>query len=161
MKLYLIRHAEAIDSETDTVTTDELRFITPKGRDTTITVANNLRNEFQNLDLIFSSPLIRAVQTAEIFASILNFKNDVLLANELINEFTIASLQKLLIKNSLLDSVALVGHEPKMGMLVKTLGNKKICDFGKSAVCKIEYDAMKENGKFVWYYNPKEMEFEK
>lgn len=163
MKIYFLRHAEAIDYETETVTSDDLRYITPNGRKVTRAVAKFLREELINLDKIFTSPLIRAVQTAEIFAVRLKFKGDVELVNEMKNESTIASLQDLIKKNSKLDSVILVGHEPKMSNLVKAFSNMKdlTFDFKKSGVCLIDFDTASEQGEFIWYLNPKTLEFVK
>lgn len=161
MKIYLIRHAEAIDYETATVTTDEYRFITPNGRNVTRKVAKFLKEELTDLNKIFTSPLTRAVQTAEIFATRLKFKEDVELVNELRNESTISSLQNLLKGNSNLNSIALVGHDPKMSLLVKNLSDKKDLnfEFKKSGVCLIDFDIKTEQGKFIWYLNPKTLEF--
>ena len=160
MKLFLIRHAEAIEHETDAVKDDVHRFITAFGRNITRKIANILREELSDLEIIFTSPLIRAVQTAEIISTRIKFKNDILLADELKNETTTASLQQLLSKNVDMKSVALVGHEPKMGVLVKSLSNKKdLIDFRKSSVCLIDFDASKGKGKFEWYFDSKTMEY--
>lgn len=162
MKIYLIRHAEAIDYETNTVKDDEYRFVTPKGRSITRKVAKTLKEEFKDLDKIFTSPLIRAVQTAEIIATRLKFRNDVELVNELKNESPTSSLQQLLNNNSNLNSTALVGHEPKMGILVKFFSDKNdLNDFGKSSVCLIDFDLVRQEGKFIWYFDSKKMEFVK
>lgn len=163
MKLYLIRHAEAIDYETETVTTDEYRFITPNGRQVTRKAAKFLKDELADLDKIFTSPLIRAVQTAEIFAVRLKFKGDVEPVNELKNEATISSLQNLIKKNSNLNSIALVGHDPKMSILAKAFSDKEELnfEFKKSGVCLIGFDLKNESGKFIWFLNPKTLEFVK
>ena len=162
MKIYLIRHAEAIEYETETVTNDEYRYITGIGRKITRKTAKHLRSELNELDKIFTSPLIRAVQTAEIFAAELKFKYEVALARELKNESSIVSLQELLDRNADLNSVALVGHEPKMSLIVKCFSNKKnLPEFGKSSVCLIEKNVHTDEGTFRWYFDSDKMEFEK
>lgn len=162
MKIFLIRHAEAIDYETDTVKEDDLRFITAYGRNATRKVAKKLKEELKDLDKIFTSPLTRSVQTAEILAVRLKFKNEVELVNELRNDYSAASLQVLIDKNSALNSIALVGHEPKMSLLVRSFSEKKdFSEFGKSSVCLIEFDVKAQSGKFIWYFNSKTMEFAK
>jgi len=88
MKLFLIRHAEAIEHETDTVKDDEHRFITAFGRSVTGKIAETLKEKLNDLEIIFTSPLVRAVQTAEIISAKINFDNDVLLVNQLKNEST-------------------------------------------------------------------------
>ncbi len=160
MKIFLTRHAEAIDYETATVTNDEHRFITSKGRKTTRKVVKALKTELESVAKIFTSPLIRAVQTAEIFATALKFEGEVEPVNELKNESLFGSLQKLLETNSDLSSVMLTGHEPKISSLVKSFSDKKdLIEFRKSAVCLIDYDTKESTGKFIWYFDPKCMKF--
>ncbi|MEP7145975.1 MAG: histidine phosphatase family protein [bacterium] len=162
MKLFLVRHAEAIDHETDSVKDDEHRFITTSGRMRTRKIAKTLIEELKDLEIIFTSPLIRAVQTAEIISSGIKFRNDILLVNELKNESSTSSLLQLLSMNSELKSVALVGHEPKISMLVKSISGKNdLIDFRKSSVCLIDYDALAGNGRFEWYFDSKSMEYVK
>ncbi|MEO8210384.1 MAG: phosphohistidine phosphatase SixA [bacterium] len=162
MKIFLIRHAEAIDNETDTVKDDEYRFITPNGRSVTREIAKTLKQELKDLDKIYTSPLIRAVQTAEIIATILKFKNEVELVNELKNESSTASLQQLINNNPSLNSLALVGHEPKISNLVKIFSDKKdLTEFRKSSVCLIDFDLARQEGKFIWYFDSKQIGFVK
>lgn len=162
MKIFLIRHAEAIEYKTESVRTDEYRYITPEGRRITGKVVRKLKDEFTDLERIYTSPLVRAVQTAEIIAAELKFRKEVELINELKNESTIASLQMLLDKNSGLTSVAFVGHEPKLSLLVSILSDKKdLKDFGKSSVCLIDRDQDSGIGKFKWYFEAGKMEFRK
>lgn len=160
MKIFFIRHAEAIDHETDTVKTDEYRFITSHGRKVTRKVTKALKEEFSDLDRIFTSPMIRAVQTAEITATMLKFEHDVEPVNELKNESTVAAIQKLLTRHSALNSIALVGHEPQMSLLVRTFSGKKdFSEFSISSVCLVEFENVKAEGTFKWYFDSKKMEF--
>ena len=161
MKLFLIRHTEAIDYETESVRNDENRYITPKGRKISTTVFKALKEELAELDKIFTSPLIRAVQTAEVLAVILKYKNDVEIANELLLPTPSSKVSQLLKRNSIFKSIALVGHEPMMSSLVSAFSERKTYEvpFKKSGVCYIDFDVDKETGKFVWYFDPKTMTF--
>jgi len=161
MKLFLVRHTEAIDYETESVRTDDIRFITPKGRKISTTVFKALKDDFADLDKIFTSPLVRAVQTAEILAVILKYKNDVEVANELTLPTPSSKVLQLLKRNTIFKSIALVGHEPMMSSLVQSFSDRKNFElpFKKSGVCYIDFDVEKEQGKFEWYYNPKTMEY--
>ncbi len=160
MKIFFIRHAEAINYETETVKNDEYRFITPHGRKVTRKVTKALKEEFKDLQKIISSPLIRAVQTAEIIADELKFKFDVEPVNELKNESSVSAVLKLIDRNSDMDSIALVGHEPQISMLVRTFSNRKdLSEFDKSSVCLIDFEKAGASGKFKWYFNSKKMKF--
>lgn len=159
MKIYLIRHGEAIDHETNSVKTDEYRFLTVKGRMTTRKVAKNLKEELSLADKIFTSPLTRAVQTAEIIATTIKFKNDVEIANELKIGSPMSKIIELITEHSTMNAIVLVGHEPMMGMLVHTLSDKKdFYNFKKSGVCLIDFDVKKEHGTYKWFLNPKTLE---
>lgn len=160
MKLFLIRHAEAIDYETETVKSDDYRFITPKGRKTSLTVFKKLKDEFLELDKIFSSPLIRSVQTAEILASTLKFRFDVEVNNELHISSSHTEVPAFLKRNSIFSSVAIVGHNPMMELLLKEFAGKLI-PFAKSGVACVDFDLSKLTGKFLWYMNPKTLELTK
>lgn len=162
MKLFLIRHAEAIEPESDKVKDDEHRYITSSGRNVTRKIAKILCEEFKDLDVIYTSPLIRAVQTAEVIAARIKFRDDIELVDELKNDSTTSSLLQLLSMNSDLRAVALVGHEPKIGLLVKAFAGKEdLTDFRKSSVCLIEFDALAGKGRFEWYFDSKSLEFVK
>lgn len=159
MKIFLIRHGEAIDHETNSVKSDEYRFLTVKGRMTTRKVAKNLKEELSLADKIFTSPLTRAVQTAEIIATTIKFKNDVEIANELKIGSSMSKIIELITEHSTMNAIVLVGHEPMMGMLVHTLSDKKdFYNFKKSGVCLIDFDVKKEHGTYKWFLNPKTLE---
>ena len=157
MKLFLIRHAEAIDYETESVRNDDLRYITPKGRKTSLAVFRVLKDYFIELDKVFTSPLTRAVQTAEVLAVSLKYKHDVEIANELLLNSPVSKVAQLLKRNTVFNTIALVGHDPMMSELVKTLSDKNELnfEFRKSGVCFIDYNPDKGEGKFEWFYNPK------
>lgn len=161
MKLYLIRHTEAIDYETESVRSDEYRFITPKGRRIAINVFKMLKDEMIDLEKIFTSPLIRSVQTAELLAVTVKYKNDVEIANELTLSSSPEKILQLLKRNSIFKSIALVGHEPMMSTIVRTLSDRTDPEFSfkKAGVCFINMDLDKGKGKFEWYLNPKTSEF--
>ncbi|MCX6165430.1 MAG: phosphohistidine phosphatase SixA [Ignavibacteriae bacterium] len=163
MKLYLIRHTEAIDYETESVRSDEHRFITPKGRRIAINVFKMLKDEMLDLEKIFTSPIVRSVQTAEILAITVKYKNDVEIANELTLASSPEKVLQLLRRNSIFKSIALVGHEPMMSTIVRNFTDKKDPEFAlkKASVCFINMDLDKGTGKFEWYLNPKTSEFQK
>ena len=64
MELYLIRHG--IAEEHQLGLKDEKRQLTPEGREKTEKIAHKLVKLSFNFDLILTSPLVRAYQTAEI-----------------------------------------------------------------------------------------------
>jgi phosphohistidine phosphatase len=69
MYLYLIRHGIAVDRDSQSMESighDELRSLTKEGRKKVERVADRLLNLNISFDLIITSPLVRAQQTADI-----------------------------------------------------------------------------------------------
>ncbi|MEM9493488.1 MAG: phosphoglycerate mutase family protein, partial [Myxococcota bacterium] len=66
MKLYLIRHSNAVDAG-DGIS-DGHRFLSAEGRTRCREVGRVLREAGVTLDAVVTSPLVRAVQTAELLA---------------------------------------------------------------------------------------------
>ena len=151
MNLYLVRHAEAI--ERSGTTPDASRYLTTKGRLAFRKVARRVRRGRIAPDVIFTSPLLRAVQTAEILAERLKYQGDVFVANELSPGFDLRALRFLLARTGDPREVALVGHEPDLGtlaaMLLDVPGGFPL---RKGAVLAMEADgsARKGSAKFLW-----------
>ena len=63
MRVFLVRHAEAAPGEPD-----ELRRLTPRGRDQARELGRRLARDGVHADAVLSSPLLRARETAEAIA---------------------------------------------------------------------------------------------
>ncbi|HEX2044117.1 MAG TPA: histidine phosphatase family protein [Gaiellaceae bacterium] len=63
MELYLVRHAEAARGDPD-----ELRPLTPAGREQARSLGERLRRDGVRPDVILTSPLLRARETGELLA---------------------------------------------------------------------------------------------
>src|SRR6266545_5628200 len=77
MKLYLIRHSNAVDPGTPEYEDDSQRPLTEKGRDKARKIASALKELGAEPNLILSSPYVRAAQTAEIVAKTIKTKNEI------------------------------------------------------------------------------------
>jgi len=119
MKLYLVRHAEAI--ERSGTTPDASRYLTTKGRLAFRKIARRVRRAGIAPDVIFTSPLLRAVQTAEILAERLKHEGPVVVAKELSPGFDLPALRSLLAEAGNPREAAFVGHEPDLGTLAAML----------------------------------------
>lgn len=115
MDVYLIRHG--IASVRGTYADDEQRPLTEKGRRRTTEVANKLLSMGLKFDLILTSPLVRASQTAEILVTAdLSQRMDIqefLKPNGNIEQW-LAWQQKWQL-NHQKGQLALVGHQPDLG----------------------------------------------
>jgi len=71
MRIYLVRHGDAVPEED--AGSDRDRWLSAKGREHTRVLGRLLRQQRVEPDVILSSPLPRAVQTAELLAQALDY----------------------------------------------------------------------------------------
>ena len=71
MKLYLVRHGDAVPEED--AGSDRDRWLSPRGRESARILGKLMREQNVEPDAILCSPLPRAVQTAELLAQSLDF----------------------------------------------------------------------------------------
>jgi phosphohistidine phosphatase len=76
MILYIVRHGIAIDRADPKAPPEAERHLTAKGVQKTRSAALGLRALKVKPDVLITSPYVRAVQTAEIFAEALGFVHD-------------------------------------------------------------------------------------
>ncbi len=84
MNLYVIRHAIAVDEALSDYESDRERPLTDKGRKKMRQIAKALYNLGVELDLILSSPYVRACETAEILADVFKMKKEIVLSDNLV-----------------------------------------------------------------------------
>lgn len=121
IELYLIRHG--IAAERNDYTNDEIRPLTDKGRQKTQQVAQRLDEIGLRFDIILTSPLVRAHQTAEILLNA-SLSNQMEEFASLAPEGDIKDLINWISKsryNRQGSSIALVGHQPDLGNWAETL----------------------------------------
>ena len=118
MKLYFLRHGIAQDiSETEG--NDFARALTPKGIDRLETSAKAMANLGLKPAHIFSSPLVRAKQTAEIVGKAIGVP--VTVETKVGPGFNAQIVAELITDLSSADDVMFVGHEPSMSEIVSVL----------------------------------------
>jgi phosphohistidine phosphatase len=121
---------------------EEHRFLTRRGRKRFRKVADSLRKSGVEPDVILTSPLIRAVQTAEILAEALRHKGELQVASLLAPGFRPQSLDEILDGYPQVDEIALVGHEPDLGALAQVLlAAEAPCSLKKGAVVSFKRNA--------------------
>lgn len=122
MKICLIRHGPALPRGTEGVADDE-RPLTPEGRARTRAAARGLRKLKLGIDVLWSSPLPRARETAEIVAGELKLPAP-RLTDALRPGATLPGLARLLGEGKA-GCPAFVGHEPDLGEIVAALTGAK------------------------------------
>ena len=146
IELYFFRHGIAVDREDPTVTSDADRPLTDEGRRKTRSAAKGLERLELGIDRIFTSPWLRAVETAEIVADVLGMDRAEL--PELAGNRSVDELLGALSRQRD-ERVLLVGHEPLLGNTVGRLlcsGADFRIDLKKSGVCAVQLDALPPRG---------------
>lgn len=161
MDIYIVRHGVAADLDNE-IAEESYRYLTIHGRNHCRIVAQRLKDMKIGLDAVFSSPLVRALQTAELFSSVLKYNGEVRTAIELIGGSSFNRFKHFIKRNSHFGSIALFGHAPDVnifstGMITENPKNVSQINFKNSSVCKVEFDPANETGKFVWFLNSDNM----
>jgi phosphohistidine phosphatase len=120
MKLYVMRHGPAEDQSTSGRDAD--RALTQPGRDRVRSVAKALLEEREGPDAILSSPLVRALQTAEIVAASVKLTEGANLLTRRELEPAGAAINLVAeLRGRAAKRVMIVGHEPDLSSLVGEL----------------------------------------
>ena len=119
MDLYIVRHGIAIDREDPKCPPDPERYLTEQGMDKTRQVAKGIAALGITPDLLISSPYVRAMQTAEIFASALDYSKQKIRRTDLLLPGAESSaLFRELAKDKQSSTVFLFGHAPHLDELI-------------------------------------------
>ena len=149
MELYFLRHGEADWPNWNK--SDDERPLTKRGKKEMREVAKFLDRLKARPDLIVTSPLPRAAQTAEIAADYLKAKlrRDELLAPG----FGMTNLRTVL-KRHRAKVLMLVGHEPDFTNIISGLTCASL-KLSKAGVALLDVDPEAEEGKLLWLFPPK------
>jgi phosphohistidine phosphatase len=150
MKLYFLRHGKADWSDWDKP--DDERPLNKEGRREMERIAQFLARLKIKLDVLLSSPLPRAFQTAEYAAEALDLE---LLEEPLLAKgFNAAKLRQILERTGDAD-LMLVGHEPDFTTVIAALTGAD-AKLGKGGVARVDLDGPGEAaGQLVWLIQPK------
>lgn len=157
MRVLLMRHGEAIDSRA--ASSDFDRWLTNAGRRTVTTVGEMLGRMDLHYDCIYTSPLVRAAQTAEILAAMQpGFDGPVRVHRALsTEEGTTAQAVEPLEGAQDGDVIVMVGHMPKIGVLAAHLGRLAHAPaFSPASVCLLTVD--EGRGRVQWMLDPETLE---
>jgi phosphohistidine phosphatase len=160
MQLVLIRHAIAEDREAFAAggEDDALRPLTKQGRWKMEGVARGLRQAIRSIDLLATSPLVRATQTAAIVAGVYH-DIEVVTVPAFAPDAPLNSGLDWLRRQRSAEAVAVVGHEPHLGTfatwLLTDLAESRI-PLRKGGACAIEFSGLPRasTGKLVWTLTP-------
>lgn len=154
MRLYFLRHADALDGDDDA-----MRPLSPKGKDQCRRLGQWLQRAEIDWNAAFSSPLLRAQQTATLVLQAADsrlagqFKE----ASALLNETSGTAFSRWLRGLLQYESVLLVGHAPTLAERVRELLSVKsegALSLPKAGLACVETDDGRD-GALKLYLTPK------
>lgn len=163
MRLYLLRHAEAVPPGTPGFAHDADRPLTEHGIKQAQGVAAGLKALGIELDLILTSPYLRAVQTAQRVADGYGGKIPLREMPELRDDESPRVTSLALKPYAAHKHVICAGHNPHISLwlaeLVTTTGDLQV-EFKKGAVACVEVPALppaRGSGVLRWMMSPKQL----
>ncbi len=158
MQIYLVRHAIAEPRGVEGIA-DADRALTKKGIQRMRKVVCGLATLGVRPDLIMTSPLVRAVQTADLLTKLPDFSGAIERVDALSPGGDPHEILRLIAKHQDLQSIALVGHEPDLGDLAARLlnaGRESFMLLKKGGVACIQIDEFDPltDGLLQWLTQP-------
>jgi phosphohistidine phosphatase len=159
MEIYVVRHGIAIDREDPKCPPDPERYLTEEGIEKTKRVAAAVAALGASPDLLLSSPYVRAMQTAEIFAGALDYSKQKIRRTDLLLPGAEPSLFfRELAKDKQTSTLFVFGHAPQLDDIIAAALSSKhhITSLKKAGVALIELKRVSPpNGQLVWLAPPK------
>lgn len=154
MKLLIVRHATAVRSDTPDLA-DEDRPLTSRGRKRFKKAAKGLAEILASPDLLLTSPLLRARETAKIAGKVWKVEPT---EEPLLSGGTPEALLAAVATHPEDSVVALVGHEPDLGRLlahvVGGVGERLPFKRGGAALVELE-GGEGGGGRLIWFMPPR------
>lgn len=156
MFIYFLRHASA-GQRLNNPKKDEKRGLDKDGIEQCGYIGRALAALGVQVEVILSSPLKRATQTASLVGNEMGHEGKLALEAALRPEGTYADFQKMLVKYSRQDSILLVGHNPNLreflGRMISERGGEANVDLKKGAVTKVE--TARHSASLSWCITPR------
>ena len=164
MELFLIRHAIAEPLGKENQFSDDKRALTTEGSSRMREVVKGLVALGVQLDLIMTSPLKRAVQTAEIIATGVGLnKKEIKQSGNLAPGAPAKQLFGEIKTYAGVEAIALIGHQPDLGALISRIikgdaGSVSI-QLKKGGVCclNVTETVPTLRGDLMWLLTPRQL----
>jgi phosphohistidine phosphatase len=156
MFLYFLRHASAGQSFLS-AKKDEKRGLDKDGIEQCGYIGRALVALGVQVEIVVSSPLKRASQTAALVGNEMGHEGKLVMENALRPEANFSEFQKMLEKYARQDSILLVGHNPNLreflGRVISENGCEAVVELKKGAVAKVE--TRRNSGSLSWCITPR------
>jgi phosphohistidine phosphatase len=164
MELFVIRHGIAEPLGKENGFSDENRKLTVEGCNRMREVVKGLVKLGVQLDLILTSPLERAIQTAEIVATSIGLsKKEIKQTPNLAPGASADALFAEIKSHPGVESIALIGHQPDLSGLVSTIihsdAGKLSIQLKKGGVCCLDVTERVPTlrGDMLWLLTPRQL----
>jgi phosphohistidine phosphatase len=155
MNLYILRHASAGVRRADPVI-DVKRPLDKEGKEQCLLIARYLNAVRIQFDLVISSPLKRALQTASLVGTEVAYDSKIQISDVLSPSGTVAGFHALVTTLSAYDNVLVVGHNPNLPEFLGSL----ICSprpaalrMRKGAIARV--DCTRRPGQLISLLDPR------
>ena len=156
MIIYFLRHASAGEHLVNPKK-DEKRALDKEGIEQCGYVGRALAAIEAQVDVIISSPLKRATQTASLVGNEMGYEGKLQIDTGLRPQATLADFRRMLEKYSRQESVMVVGHNPNLSQFLGTVISESGCEASvelkKGAVARV--DMRRSSGTLQWCLTPK------
>jgi phosphohistidine phosphatase len=162
MNLYIVRHAIAVERGTPGYEDDSQRPLTDGGLKKMKKITKGLDRLGIELDVILTSPYVRARDTAKILGDRFNMTDKIFFSENLIPPGNFEALVFEIHEKYDLANVALVGHEPMLSSLISWLMTGDInarMTLKKGGVAYLTSDSVFQDGRasLEWLLTPAQM----
>ena len=141
MEIYILRHAIAEERDPDKYPDDSLRPLSARGKKRMRRIAEGMADAGLSFDVIYTSPFVRARQTADIVATVFSAQKKLHETKSLATNGDPEELINLVnARKGKVNSVLLVGHEPSLSDLISVLvtGDSSFTlSMKKGGLCKL------------------------
>ena len=156
--IYIVRHAVAAERG-ERWPDDAKRPLTPEGASRMRNVVQGLDTLETGIDLVCTSPLVRATETADMLVRGLSPKPGLVTVPALAPDSAPARIAEALASHAPTHAVAVVGHEPGLGEFAAWLiGASQPLPLKKGGIIRIdvpEWPPAAQRGTLIWAATPK------
>jgi phosphohistidine phosphatase len=162
MKLLVVRHGAAEDKDEfgRTGKSDDLRPLTTPGKREMREIARGIREVVPAIDALLTSPLVRAMQTAEIVGD--EYDREPTTVEWLRPEAPYEDVARWARSRREKGTIVIVGHEPHLSGLVSWLlagSERSVIELKKGAACLLDVEDSAGSGSamLLWSMAPKHL----
>jgi phosphohistidine phosphatase len=166
VNLYILRHASAGTRRANPII-DVKRPLDKEGKQQCLLIGSYLNALNVQFDVIVSSPLKRALQTASLVGTEIGYDSKIMISDALSPPATVTAFEKLVASLAQHDNVLVVGHNPNLAVFLGALiGPNNMSNMGitaqadrprirlrKGAIARV--DCARRPGTLHWLVDPR------